>query len=63
MLVCANERIMTLVGSPHHDPTIAIFALLGMSLFGRVFTSEAGFDEPPRANFDSIVLSMVRTHE
>ena len=36
-----------------------IFALLGMSLFGLKYTPDAGFDTPPRANFDSIAVSML----
>ena len=40
---------------------IFIFALLGMSLFGNAFSVEKGFDEPPRANFDSIAFSMLTT--
>ena len=36
-----------------------IFALLGMQLFGGRYTPEAGFDELPRANFDSITFSLI----
>ena len=38
---------------------IFIFALLGMSLFGGVYTPENGWDEPPRTNFDSMIGSML----
>ena len=38
---------------------IFIFSLLGMQFFGDRYTPAAGFDEPPRTNFDSIVKAML----
>ena len=36
-----------------------IYALFGMQFYGGKFTPSAGFEEPPRANFDSLEKSLL----
>ena len=47
-------------GSQLVGVVLFIFAILGMQLFGNQFQPPV-FAEPPRANFDSIWMSMITT--